>query len=152
MRSLFKTFLMPLFASIIVTTIIGMFFSTQRVISQLNGIGGNVSFGERVSMTFFDLHHFGSLFIIFVSIALLVAFAMASWFARKSPNLRKWIFVVAGAVALLVMLLGMKKAFFDTQLVAGARDGLGVVLQMLAGAIGGYVFHRLSLTQKAAKV
>jgi len=52
--------------------------------------------------------------------------------------------MVAGAVAILVMLFAMKAKFFDIHIIAGARDGLGISLQMLAGAIGGFVFAKIS--------
>ena len=42
------------------------------------------------------------------------------------------------------MLLGMKEAFFDIHMISGARDGLGIGLQMLAGAIGGFVFSKIT--------
>lgn len=148
MRTFLKNFLVPLIASILATTMLGMIFSTQRVISMLNDIGGDVSFSERVSMTGFDLIRFGSLFIIFVAIALTIALTLALFLSRKLPSLRRWIFIVAGMVAIFLMLSLMKKAFFDVQIVAGARDSLGFFLQVIAGGLGGYVFYRLNERQK----
>jgi len=48
------------------------------------------------------------------------------------------------SIAMLVMLFAMKQAFFDVHLIAGARDGAGIGLQMLAGGIGGWVFAKIS--------
>ncbi len=144
MQAFFKTFLIPLMASILVTTALGMVFSTQRVISLLRNIGGDISFSDRLTMTGFDLIHFGSVFIIFISIALTVALTLALFLSRKFPKLRRWIFIGAGMVALFIMLFLMKKTFFDIQIVAGARDSFGFFLQIMAGGIGGYVFHRLN--------
>ena len=148
MRTFLKNFLVPLIASILATTMLGMIFSTQRVISMLIDIGGDVSFSERVSMTGFDLLHFGSVYILFVSLALTIALTTALILSKKLSGLKRWIFIGAGMVGLFVMLILMKKAFFDTQLVAGARDAFGVFMQMIAGGFGGYVFYRLNERQK----
>jgi len=52
------------------------------------------------------------------------------------------LFMGAGAVAIAVMLWAMQQVFFGVPIVAGARDGFGLFLQMLAGAIGGFIVYR----------
>ena len=129
-----------LLAAALITVILGVTFQTQNVLGRLNNIGADVSLSERISMTVYDIQHLGSLYIIFVSIALAVAFLLGSLVYRFVKFGRAIIFMVAGGAAILVMLFAMKVQFFDVHIIAGARDGLGLGLQMLAGAIGGLIF------------
>ena len=135
--------------------LIASFFSTQKVIGSLDDIGGNVLFSDRISMTIYDAIHFGSLYWGFITVAFLIAF-IAAWALHKGVKFgRPIIFIVAGSVAMLVMLLAMERVFFGVPIVAGARDNLGVLLQMLAGGIGGFIFAKLTTpkarTAKAAQ-
>ncbi len=138
-----KTYLFPLILAAAATAILATIMQTQRVISALKDAGGTVSGSERISMTLYDAQHLGSLYFVFIFIALLVALTVAAFIARRKAGIAKYIYMGAGFVAMFVMLFLMKKAFFDVHIIAGARDGLGLILQGLAGAIGGYVFWRL---------
>ena len=129
----------------VVTTIcLAIIFQTQNVVSRLNGLGGEIGLSERLSMTGYDLIHLGSLYGIFITAALLIAFIAGAILFRLVKSGRSIIYMFAGATAMVVMLFAMKKVFFDVHLIAGARDALGIGLQMLAGAIGGLVFARIS--------
>jgi len=74
----------------------------------------------------------------------LIAFLAGGTVYRFAKFGRPLVYMIAGAAAMLVMLLFMKQAFFGVDIVAGARDGLGLGLQMLCGAVRGYVFARLT--------
>lgn len=136
--------------AVLTTVIVGITFQTQNVLARLGDIGADVSFGNRLSMTAYDIFYLGQLYFIFVGIALAAAFLAAGALCHFTKFARPLIYAVAGAIALLVMLLGMKQAFFDIHMIAGARDNFGIALQMLAGAIGGLVFARLSGSNKKA--
>lgn len=123
---------------------IASFFSTQRVIGALVDAGGSVGFSERLSMIFYDMSHFGSMYAVFVLIAFLIAFLAGGLVFRLAKFGRPVVYVAAGAAAMLVMLLLMEQAFFGVPIVGGARDAGGLIMQMLAGALGGLVFHKLS--------
>ena len=129
----------------VVTTIaLAIIFQSQNVIMRLNDIGAEVSLPERLSMTAYDLQHLGSLYGLFVAIALAVAFLVGGVVFRFAKIGRPLVYIFAGSIAMLVMLFAMKQAFFDVHLIAGARDGAGIGLQMLAGGIGGWVFAKIS--------
>lgn len=145
----FLRFLRGWIGGALATTALGVVLQTQNVIGRLNGIGADVGIGQRLSMTVYDLIYLGSLYIIFVSLGTLVAYLMGLLVHRFAGFGRPVVFAVAGAVAMLVMLLLMKKAFFGIHMIAGARDGLGIGLQMVAGAVGGLVFARLSANEYA---
>lgn len=131
-------------AAVITTVIFGIGLQTQNVISRLENLGADVSFTDRLSMTFYDIRYLGSLYVIFVAMAFAVAFLVGGWVFKFTKMGRHFIYSLAGAAAMLVMLLGMKKAFFDVHMIAGAKDSFGIGMQMIAGAIGGFLFARMS--------
>jgi len=143
MNGIFKRIGGYLFA-VLMTIMIGVILQTQNVLSRLSDVGADISLMERVSMTLYDLRYLGSLYGIFIAIALAVAFLVAGGVFKLTKFGRTVIYTFAGAAAMLVMLFAMKAAFFDVHLIAGARDSFGIGLQMLAGALGGVVFTRLS--------
>jgi len=131
-------------AAVATTVILGVVFQTQNVLARLENIGADVSFGERLSMTAYDILYLGQPLFMFIGIALAVAFLAGGLLHHLVKFGRPVIYAVAGGFALVVMLFGMKEAFFDVHLIAGARDTFGIGLQMLAGAIGGLVFAKVS--------
>ena len=66
-------FIIPWFAASLVCVIIASIISTQRVINGLNDVGGSIGFDERLSMSLYDLMHFGTLYGLFILIAFLIA-------------------------------------------------------------------------------
>lgn len=131
-------------AAVLTTVIIGVGLQTQNVLARLEGIGADIGIADRLSMTVYDLQYLGSRYVIFVGLALTLAFLAAGLVFHFAKFGRQLIFAVAGAVGILVMLFGMKEAFFDIHMIAGARDGIGISMQMLAGAIGGLVFSKIN--------
>ncbi len=149
MKSWLKNYLWPLLAAIAVATLTSVVLQTQRVISMLQQVGADVPITQRLSMTGYDLQHLGSTFVIFVAIALLVALTIALLVSRKFPRQSILLHIVAGASSICLLLYLMQMVFFGLPLIAGARDALGMVGQMLAGGLGGYVFYRLRRTYLA---
>jgi len=135
--------------AVITTIILAIIFQSQNVISRLNNIGAEVALPERLSMTAYDLQHLGSLYGLFIAIALAIAFLVGGAVFHVAKIGRPLIYITAGAAAMVVMLFAMKEVFFDMHLIAGARDGLGIGLQMLAGALGGLVFAKTSPAPKS---
>ena len=132
------------FAAALTTVVLGVTFQTQMVLARLEGVGADVGFAERVSMTGYDVFFLGQRYFLFVCIALAIAFLVGGLIFRHAQFGRALIYSVAGATAMLVMLYLMKKAFFDVHIINGAQDAVGIGLQMIAGAIGGVVFAGVS--------
>ena len=138
-------------AAVLMVVILGVTFQSQNIIARLGDLGADIGFGERLSMTAYDITHLGSLYGIFIAIALAIAFLASGLLYHFTKFGRPVIYAVAGAVAILIMLFAMKQAFFDVHIIAGARDSLGIILQMLAGAVGGVIFTRLTSDHKISK-
>lgn len=143
MKNIFIRALVWFFASVI-TAVLATILSTQFVIAALADIGANVNLAKRLSMTFADLKGLAPLYFVFLSLGLVIALLTAGALYKLVKKLRLVIFIFAGAIAVAVTLLLMEKVFFDVPLIAGARSGFGFFMQMIAGAVGGYVFARLT--------
>lgn len=133
--------------SVLLATILASIFSTQFVLFDLLNAGAPVDFKTRMSMTGYDALHLGPLYSIFISIGLLVAFLAAGFTYRKAQIKRPLIYTIAGMACFIVMLYLMKAVFFGVPIIAGARSGLGLAFQALAGGVAGYVFARLTSPQ-----
>ena len=138
-------------AAVLAVAVFGVIFQTQNIIARLGNLGADVGFGERLSMTVYDISHLGSLYGIFIAIALAIAFSIGGLLYHFTKFGRAVIYPVAGGVAILILLFAMKQAFFDVHIIAGARDALGIALQILSGIIGGWVFSRLTRNLIKAK-
>ena len=130
--------------AVFTTAVLGVFLQTQNVISRLNDIGGDIGFGDRLFITAYDIFYLGKPYFLFVGIALTFAFGAAGLVYRIAKFARPFIYIIAGAVALFVMLWAMKEVFFKIPAIAGARDGFGIAMQMTAGALGGYIYAKLN--------
>lgn len=130
--------------AVLFTTALACVLQTQNVLARLGNIGADIGFGDRLAMTGYDLFRFGSLYIIFIAIGLLIAFLVGLLVFHVARFGRPIVFAVAGGVAMAVMLFAMKNLFFGVQLVAGARDMTGFLMQILAGVIGGLIFAGLT--------
>lgn len=82
---------------------------------------------------------------VLTSAGLLIAFLAAGLVARFT-GLRLIVFAVAGAVAMFVLFTALKMTV-GTVGVFGARGMFGLGAQMLAGAIAGFAFARLTQPQ-----
>jgi len=138
-----------LIPAVISTVIIGSVISSNRVINILDDIGSKTNFGDRLSMSFYDVTHFGTLYGPFIFLAFTVAFLAAWKIFDVMKVARTLIYVAAGAIAMFVMLWAMEQVFFGVPIVAGARDGFGLILQMLAGGVGGFIFAKLTSLKTA---
>ena len=56
------------------------------------------------------------------------------------PIKRRYVYAFAGGVALLMIVLLMPLAFYNLDLLAGARSTLGKLFLVISGILGGYFF------------
>ncbi len=145
-------FVWPLVLASLSATVLASVMQTQNLISRLNGVGGDIGFGARVTTALYDLRHFAPQYFLGILLGFLVAFLAGLLLYRLAKFGRPLIFAVAGAAAILAFLLGSKEAFFGVQLVGGARDTAGLLFQMLAGAVGGLVFARLTRPRRVSSL
>lgn len=141
MANFFRGLIALLVASLI-TALIGSIFSSQFVISDLISIGAEITFSDRLSMTVDDFGILPSLIPLSL-ICFVIAFSIGSLCIKYIGGTRVVWYAIAGAAGLMAMLLVLKAVFVVTG-IAGTRSTLGFLSFGLAGAIGGYVFAKLT--------
>lgn len=119
-------------------------FSSQFVIAGLSGVGVVIPLGVRLNMSLGDFNSLRSLLPV-VAACFIVGFAVAALCFRILKGNRVIWFSVAGGCALVCTLLLMSYAM-QLMPVAGARTSFGLFTQFIAGALGGFVYARLSPT------
>lgn len=139
------------FATVVIATTIG----TQIVLAELTALGVSIPLEDRLATTWHDFlalgiipgEAFGFTYGMLLAIGLLIAFSVAGLVAmvvtRWLPKSRPIVFAVAGGVAIGTILLAAQQVFGVT-LFSFARSTTGVLSQVLAAAIGGWIFARLS--------
>jgi hypothetical protein len=101
-----------------------------------------IPFADRISWAAHDLFGMFLPYCAVTSIALLVAFVIASVLCRLT-GFRVIVFGVAGALALFVLFTVIRN-LAGTVGIFGARGPAGLAAQMAAGAIAGVLFARLT--------
>ena len=123
------------------TTALGSVVQSQFNLAALQALGTEVPLGVRIGTTSADLAGFSPTFGPLVGAAFFVAFLFTGLLRRWITARRTALYALAGAVAILAMVLIMQ-AVFGLQPIAAARGIFGFASLVLAGALGGALFAR----------
>jgi hypothetical protein len=140
--------------AVLVTFTLASVASTQLVLNELASLGAPVTLGLRASQSLADwigLAGSGAvpgLFPGIVAIGFLIAFVVASLVTRLAPALRGLIFTVAGGAAMAVIFLALESSL-GTRGLFGARGGMGLAFQVMAGLAGGVAFAAMTRQERA---
>ena len=96
----------------------------------------------------FDFQRLGIILFAVVTIGFTIAFAVAGLISKYSSLGWKYLFAVAGSVAIGAALILMVELLFQTQLLGGNRTLIGSILHWAAGFFGGYFFYSLISKEK----
>lgn len=132
-------------ASVIAATAAGSAFHTTMVIDALEKAGATTDLPTRFGMMVSDFAGLAPQFGAVIAIGLLIAFLVAAGLRRVFKPLAGIAYPLAGAAALVAALTLMSIQFDGITPIAGARGTIGMALQALAGAIGGFVFAALAV-------
>ena len=130
-------------SAVVVAYLLASVMASQSVISSLSGMGVDVSFTERATMTLRDIGGMAGMFLPMIAFGLLIAFMATALICHYWNQWRTPLYIIAGAAALVCVHLALNLAFGITP-VAIARTTTGLALQALAGAVGGYTYVYLS--------
>jgi hypothetical protein len=130
-------------AAVVIAYLLASTMATQSVISSLSGMGVGVSFGERAAMTLQDIGGMAGMFLPMIAFGLLIAFLATALICRYWDQWRTPLYIIAGAATLVCIHLALNLAFSITP-IAIARTTVGLLLQALAGAAGGFTYVYLS--------
>ncbi len=96
----------------------------------------------------FDFQRLGIVLFAVVTIGFAIAFAVAGLISKYTSLGGKYLFAVAGSVAIGSALILMVELLFQTQLLGGNRTFTGSILHWAAGFFGGYFFYSLISKEK----
>ncbi len=131
------------------TYALGVLFASQQAISSLQTLGAPVSIGVRLQVYFHDVLGMTASYLPLIAIVLLIAFGVAALVVRLLAFGRAPLFVAAGATAVIAIHLLLTLSF-EIHPIGSTRTVFGLMLQGLAGLIGGFVYVRLNPLAKRA--
>ena len=131
------------FIAVLVSYALAAVAASQSALARLPEMGVPVTFAKRIAVTAHDLAGMASSFLPLIAVSLLIAFPVAGLLGRYVRASRAALYMLAGGVGLVCLHLGLQLAFGIVP-VAAARTVLGLLVQGICGAVGGYVFARLT--------
>ncbi|WP_448556632.1 hypothetical protein [Thalassotalea montiporae] len=147
----FLTRVLPSFlVSWLLTFSLASLFHSQYVVNQLVNIGIEVKFADRLQLTQEDWLGLLPTYGAIIAIAFLIAFPVTAWLARKWDKFRTQLYIAGGITAFFIVLVAIE-SIMNINIIAGAR-GWGFYAQLLAGAIGGWTFAKISPVLSTSKI
>ena len=112
---------------------------TQSVMARLGDMDVDVGLGERLGGTAQDIAGMTTTYLPMIAIGFAIAFPVAAAVIRRVPRWRPVGYALAGGVAVLMIHVLLNWTLSITP-VSAARSSLGLTVQALCGAFGGWVF------------
>jgi hypothetical protein len=137
------------FPAVLLAYILASILFTQTILAAVQSMGLDVSMGIRLGTTFDDMIGMTSSYLLLIFLAFILGLPVAAGLTRLLPSQRALLFSLAGFVAIVALHLIMK-AVLGISAIASTRTLAGLLLQGLAGAVGGYCYHLLSRPQQSA--
>lgn len=134
-------------AAALVATLAASAFISQRIIAEQAAVGGRYSIGQQIEAFMLNLPGLAAGgYTPALAIALFVAFVVAALVKRVAKPLAAIAYPTAGAAAALAIIWVINTFLAPPGVggaIPGARSGLELTLQALAGALGGLAFELL---------
>mgnify|MGYP001068334362 FL=1 len=134
--------------AVLVTYLAGTLFISQVNLASIIELGMVVDISVRIDAALHDLTHMYDIYLPVVVVALLIAFSVATGIIKFVPDLRLFGYVLAGFVGLVAIHVIAKMVLGMTG-IAATRSLAGLLLQGVAGAAGGWMFHWRTRSQEA---
>ena len=131
------------FPAVIIAYVLASALVTQSVLASVISFGLPVDPLVRLQTTLQDLVGMATSYLPLILVAFLLGLPVAAALARALPARRALLFSLAGFAAIVALHLIMH-ALLGVYGIAAARTLPGLLGQGLAGAVGGFCYHRLS--------
>ena len=122
----------------------GVIFVSQGNIANVVAMGFQVTIAQRLDAVMHDLTHMTGIYLPVIAVSMLISLPVAALIIKYAPHLRSIGYILAGVTALLVIHMIIKMVFGISG-IAPTRTLIGLLAQGVAGGLGGYLFHRLSV-------
>jgi hypothetical protein len=131
------------FPAVLIAYVLASVLFTQTILATVQSFGLDVTLADRLAATWHDIMGMASSYLLLMLVAFILGLPVAAGLTRLMPGQRALLFALAGFVAVVALHVIMK-AVLGVSGVAVTRSLAGLIGQGLAGAIGGYCYHRLS--------
>ncbi|MDP4788669.1 MAG: hypothetical protein NWR64_01665 [Haliea sp.] len=132
------------FPAVLLAYILGSVLATQTVLAKLAALGVAVPMTVRLQASLHDVIGMTA-YLLLILVAFVLALPVAAWLVRahRVPGPRLFWFTLAGFAGVIALHLIMNQVL-GIWVIAAAREWPGLLLQGLAGAMGGWVFGVIS--------
>lgn len=134
------------FAAVIAAYVLGAIFISQGNIASIIALDFDVSVAQRFEAALHDVTHMTNIYLPVIAVSYFVSMPVARSIIKYVPQQRAILYALAGAVGLVAIHLIMKMVLGLTG-IAATRTFVGLLAQAIAGGVGGYLFHRISLNR-----
>jgi len=134
-------------AAVVATYTVAVIGYSQINLLNLVDMGIAVDFALRAQTLQHDLVGMLDLFLPIVIVALLLAFGVAALIIRRVPHLRTIGYVLAGTMGIYAVIVSLG-LMMGTNPIAVTRTAGGLLSQVAAGAVGGFVFALITADSK----
>jgi hypothetical protein len=130
--------------AVLVAALWASLVQTQINLEALHALGAEVPVSIRARTTGQDLVGFGPLFAAVALVAFALAFPLAALVTRRVPRARRFVFALAGWLALIVAVRVIDAVVPPPVLIAATRSIGGLLLMTFGGALAGALFARVT--------
>jgi hypothetical protein len=128
--------------AVLITFLVASVSHSQFVLWELAKVGAEINFTTRVSASLQDIIGFLPSYAAVIAVGLLIGFSISARIKSKFNSAFLGWYPIAGGLSLLTIHAAMYP-ILEITLIAGARSSAGLVMQIIAGLIGGWLFYRL---------
>lgn len=145
--------LISFLVAVTVTYVLAAISQTALVLQALETAGASFPLTVWLQTMLRDLYGlaFGGKYVSYyqtIVIGLGIALPTAALSLKWLPLPRSLVYAVAGATAMATILFVVERNFYNLTLFAGTRGWPGFCTQLLAGALGGWIFALLAYFQR----
>lgn len=131
-------------AAVIAAYVLGAIFISQGNIASIVAMGFDISVAQRFDAALHDVAHMTNIYLPVIAVSYLIAMPVATFIIKYAPHQRMILYVLAGAVGLVAIHIIMK-LLLGISGIAPTRTFVGLLAQAIAGGVGGYLFHLISM-------
>lgn len=133
--------------AVFVAYVFGATFVSQGNIASVVAMGFEITTSHRIDAIVHDVANMYDIYLPVIAVAMIIALPVAALIIRQVPNFRLIGYVSAGFVAMITIHLTLK-ALLGMTGIAPTREVMGLVLQGVAGGLGGLAYHYVTLKPK----
>jgi|TARA_B110000495_G_C22899410_1_gene524811 hypothetical protein len=137
-------------AAVIAAYVLGAIFVSQGNIASIVAMDFDVSVAQRFDAALHDVTNMTGIYLPVIAVSYLISMPVATFLIKYAPQLRTLLYVLAGATGLLVIHL-ILKLVLGISGIAPTRTLVGLIAQAIAGGVGGYLFHVISMKRGVDK-